>query len=272
MLTTLSTGAQVFIEDTGAPTPEAETIVFGHGLLFSGRMFKAQVAALRDRYRCVTIDWRGQGRSGPAPDGRYDMDALTEDAVALIDSLDAGPVHYAGLSMGGFVGIRLAARHPERLASLTLLDTSADPEEPGNVREYQLLAAVYRLVGMRPLMKPVAKIMFGSTSLAGPRAGEIVSSLVEAMTGVDRAAMKQAILGVCHRPAVADLLAQIATPTLVIVGAEDAATVPAKAAAIASGIPGAQHEVVPAAGHSSTVEQPEAVTALMTRFLDRVAR
>ncbi|MFT4264811.1 MAG: alpha/beta fold hydrolase [Nocardioides sp.] len=267
MLTTLSTGARVHVEDTGAPAPDAETIVFGHGLLFSGRMFAPQVAALRDRYRCVTIDWRGQGLSAPAPDGRYDMDVLTDDVLALVDSLGPGRVHYAGLSMGGFVGIRLAARHPERLASLTLFDTSAGPEDPANVGRYKLLALVYRLVGLRPVAGRVAPIMFGASSLAGPRADELVGGLLDGLRGVDRAAMRQAILGVCDREAVADLLGRIVAPTLVIVGAEDVATPPPKASAIAEGIPGARLEIVPGAGHSSTVEQPEAVTALIEELL-----
>ena len=61
-------GTQLYIEDTGAPSgkPDAPSVVLGHGLLFSGRMFAAQVERLRDRYRCVTIDWRGQGKS-PQP-------------------------------------------------------------------------------------------------------------------------------------------------------------------------------------------------------------
>ncbi|MCW2750138.1 MAG: alpha/beta hydrolase, partial [Aeromicrobium sp.] len=143
-------GAKVYIEDTGAPAgrPDAPAVVFGHGLLFSGRMYAAQVERLKDRYRCVTIDWRGQGKSPGGGDA--DMDTLTEDAAAVIEGLNAGPVHYVGLSMGGFVGIRLGARRPELLRSLALLDTSSGPEDPDNVSKYRLLARVYRVVGMRP--------------------------------------------------------------------------------------------------------------------------
>ncbi len=62
-------GVQVNITDSGAPAgnPAAPTVVFGHGLLFSGHMFEAQIERLRSTYRCVTIDWRGQGKT-PATD------------------------------------------------------------------------------------------------------------------------------------------------------------------------------------------------------------
>ena len=74
-------------------------------------MFRAQIDRLKPHYRCIAYDHRGQGDSAIAPDG-YDMDTLAEDAAALIVALDAGPCHFVGLSMGGFVGMRLALPGP----------------------------------------------------------------------------------------------------------------------------------------------------------------
>src|SRR5262249_12035516 len=86
-------GAELYYEDTG---PGANPVVFAHGLLWSGRMFDAQVAALRGRHRCVTFDFRGQGQSDVTATG-YDMETLTEDAAALIETLGIGPCHFVGL-------------------------------------------------------------------------------------------------------------------------------------------------------------------------------
>ncbi|MGJ9421567.1 alpha/beta fold hydrolase [Aeromicrobium sp. CF3.5] len=261
-------GASIHVEDTGPPpdVPDATTIVFGHGLLFSGEMFAAQVARLRSRYRCVTIDWRGQGRSPAAADG-YDMDTLTRDAVAVITGLGVGPVHYVGLSMGGFVGMRLGARHGELLRSLTLLDTSAGPEDPDKVAKYRLLAKVYRVVGMGPVRSQVLPIMFGPTFLADPTGKPAIDAFLARLKQVDRAGMKNAIYGVADRVAVVDLLPQIGTPTLVVVGADDAATPVAKSEAIVAGIAGARLEIVSDAGHSSTIEQPEVLSDLIEGFV-----
>ena len=62
-----------------------------------------------------------------APSG-YDMKTLTKDAAALIRDLGAGPCNFVGLSLGGFIGIRLAARYPGLLKSLPLVGTSASAE------------------------------------------------------------------------------------------------------------------------------------------------
>jgi 3-oxoadipate enol-lactonase len=263
-------GAKVYIEDSGAPPgrPDAPAIVFGHGLLFSGRMYAAQVARLKNRYRCVTIDWRGQGRSPQGP-GAADMDTLFEDAAAIIEGLNAGPVHYVGLSMGGFVGIRLGARRPELLRSLSLLDTSSGPEDPDNVSKYRLLAKVYRLVGMRPVKSQVLPIMFGKTYLASEAGKAGVKVFLQELGEVKRPGMVKAILGVTDRPAVADELAKIHTPTLVIVGEEDVATPVDKSETIVGAIAGSQLEIVPQAGHSSTVEQPERLSDLLETFVDQ---
>src|ERR1700743_550848 len=108
--------ATISYSDTGTPPGRADapTVFFGHGLLFSGWMFHSPLAALRDPSRCVSVDWRGQGES-PATKDAYDMDTLTADAVALIESLGVAPVHYVGLSMGGFIGPRIAARRSGRV-------------------------------------------------------------------------------------------------------------------------------------------------------------
>jgi len=263
-------GANVYIEDSGAPAgrPDAPAVVFGHGLLFSGRMYSAQVDRLKGRYRCVTIDWRGQGKS-PAGPGGADMDTLTEDAAAIIESLDAGPVHYVGLSMGGFVGMRLGARRPELLRSLCLLDTSSGPEDPDNVSKYRLLAKVYRVFGMGLVRSQVLPIMFGKTYLASADGKVGVKEFLQSLAEVKRAGMVTAILGVTDRAPIFDELAKIHLPTLVVVGAEDVATPVAKSEVIAGAIAGARLEIVPESGHSSTVEQPERLSVLIEEFINQ---
>ena len=126
-------GADLHYEVSGAGP---ETVVFAHGLLWSGRLFDRQVEALATRYRCVTFDFRGHGRSEVTVDG-YDMDSLAADAAALIEALGCAPCHFVGLSMGGFVGMRLAIRQPRLLRSLILLETSADPEPEADRRRYR---------------------------------------------------------------------------------------------------------------------------------------
>ncbi|MGJ9413352.1 alpha/beta fold hydrolase [Aeromicrobium sp. CF4.19] len=257
--------------DTGPPPgrEDAPALVMGHGLLFSGWMFHPQVEALSSTYRCITVDWRGQGGTPPSADGAADMDSLTDDLIGLLDHLGLEQVHYAGLSMGGFVGMRVAARHPERVRSLVLLDTSAGPEDPEKISRYRLLARVYRWLGIGPVRSQVEQIMFAPPLLSSPRRDVVVQPWLATLRSVDRAGMRTAILGVTDREPISAELSAITAPTLVIVGADDAATPVAKAETIVAGIDGAELAIVPDCGHSSTVEQPESVNALIEDFLAR---
>src|SRR5260370_13348691 len=113
-------GADLHYQEAG----RGPALVFAHGLLWSSSMFRFQIAALRDRYRCIAFDFRGQGQSEVTRRG-YDMDTPARDAAQLIEKLGAAPAHFLGLSMGGFIGLRLAARRARLLRPPELLETCA---------------------------------------------------------------------------------------------------------------------------------------------------
>ena len=259
-------GVELYYEDSGGA---GEVVLFSHGLLWNTALFAPQVAALKGRFRCVAYDHRGQGRSADVPGREIGMDLLTEDAAALIAALGLGRVHFCGLSMGGFIGMRLAARHPQLLRSLILCETSADAEPAENVPKYRKLNFVARWLGLRFVVGQVMPILFGRSALADPRRAPEVARWRAQLAG-NRRSIWRAVNGVIERAAVLDELPRITAPTLIIVGDEDVATVPAKAERMARAIPGARLVRIPQAGHSSTVEQPAAVNAALVEFLERV--
>lgn len=261
-------GARLYYEEHGSG---AETVVFAHGLLWSGRIFDAQVRALRERYRCISYDHRGQGRS-EVTRGGYDMDTLTWDAAALIERLRAAPCHFAGLSMGGFVGMRLAIRRPELLRSLVLMETSADPEPRENAPRYRMLGWVARWVSMELVADRVMEIMFGRTFLEDPARDTERREWRARLVGNHRVGFHRALRGVIERQGIHDELDRIRTPTLVLVGDQDLATTPEKAERIAARIPGARLVTIPRAGHTATVEEPEAVNRALEAFLGEARR
>jgi pimeloyl-ACP methyl ester carboxylesterase len=260
-------GTRLYYEDTGGP---GEPIVFSHGLLFSVRMFDAQVAALRGRYRCIAYDHRGQGRSDVPAVESIDMDTLYQDAVTFIERLGVAPCHFVGLSMGGFVGMRIAARRPELLRSLALLATSGDAEAAQTASRYKLLNFIARWIGLRPVASKVMQIMFGRTFLEDPARASLRNKWRQQLVS-NRREIWRAVNGVIRRQGVHEELLRISAPTLIVVGEEDVATVPAKAERLHAAIGGSRLVRVPRAGHTSTVEEPEQVTAALTAFLDEVA-
>ncbi|WP_141325965.1 alpha/beta fold hydrolase [Myxococcus sp. AB025B] len=261
-------GTELHYEDTGG---SGEPILFSHGLLWSTRLFDPQVDALRGRYRCIAYDHRGQGRSAVPDVSAIDMETLYLDAVGLLEQLDVGPCHFVGLSMGGFIGMRIAARRPELLRSLTLMETSADPEPLANVPRYTLLNLIARLAGLRPVADPVMRIMFGRTFLSDPNRAE-ERALWRARLLENRRDIWRAVNGVIRRNAVSHEVPSIRVPTLIVVGEEDVATVPAKAERLHQLIPGSKLARLPRGGHSSTVEEPALVNAALGSFLESLER
>lgn len=260
-------GARLYYEEHGSGQ---DTIVFSHGLLWSGHMFHDQIALLEDKYRCITFDFRGQGQSEVTQSG-YDIESLYADTVALIEVLGCSPCHFAGLSMGGFVGLRLAIRHPDLLKSLVLIESSSDPEPKENIGRYRMLNLVARWIGLRVVADRVMEIMFGRKFLNDPARAALKHEWKERMVANHRIGITRAVTGVITRAGVTDQLDKVRTPTLIIVGDQDVATVPAKAEIMHARIPNSKLVVIPGAGHTSTVEEPVAVTTAMAEFLTGLA-
>jgi len=257
-------GTSLEVLDTG-PGSSGETIAFSHGLLWDTSLFAPQIAALRSRYRCIAWDHRGQGKSASDHRNCIGIELVTQDAIALLEHLAPGPVHFVGLSMGGFVAMRIASRRPELLRTLCLIETSADPEPIENVGRYRMLANVVRMLGPRVVGSRVTPIMLGRTILTDPNRRADLATFTTTMT--QRRDIWRAVNGVIDRAGVASELGRINTPTLVMVGDEDVATPRPKSELLVSGIRGARLEVIPHAGHSSTVEEPARVTSALQRFL-----
>jgi len=256
-------GTRLYFEDTGGQGP---AVLFSHSLLYSCRMWDAQVPSLRGRFRCISYDHRGQGQS-EVPAGGYDMESVAEDAAGLIRALGVQPVHFVGLSMGGMVGMRTAARHPELVRSLVLLDTSADPEPPENLPRYRMLTFIERWLGPKLVAGPVMKIMHGVTVRADPSRAAELRAVRDRFNAMDHIGAVRAVNGVLARQGIGEELKNIRVPTLVMVGEEDTATVPAKAAAIAAAIGGAKLVRIPRAGHLSPIDNPSFVTEQLSSFL-----
>ncbi|WP_405136634.1 alpha/beta fold hydrolase [Nocardia sp. NBC_01388] len=261
-------GITLAYTDTGAPPgrPQAQTIVFGHGTLFGGWMFRQQIDALRDRFRCIAIDWRAHGDT-PAPRTGYDMDTLTADAAALITTLETSPVHWVGLSSGGFIGQRLAIRHSDLLRSLVLIDTCAIAASTRVIRRNTLQASLFRIMGPRILRHTIAPLMFSPAYLSRTEGKAAVDEWLDRLGQCSQRGIAQAMRAAMIRPSVEGELNRITLPTLVVVGANDAMTPPRLARQMANLIPSAQLEEIPGSGHCSVLEQPSDITRALEQFL-----
>lgn len=253
---------ELWYEDTG----DGPAVLLVHGLFFDHRMWEAQIEALQDTYRCIAVDVRCHGRSG-CPGTGWDLWDAAEDIAALLDHLELDQVHWVGLSMGGMIGLRFALDHQDRLASLTLLDTSAERET--REKMHKAMAGLARIGGrplIRLMMPYAAGQMFSRSFKDSPEAQPWLDQVKE----LEPDRLHAGAMAVFDRGSLVDRLAEIRVPTMVLVGDRDRATPPSKAETIEKGIPGARRALVPGAGHMSPVERPEYVNRLVGGFLGQV--
>lgn len=249
---------------------EGELLLFGHGLLASKEMFRAQIDALKDRFRCVSLDWPGHADSGYS-EGGWSIEDMAADAVALVRELGQDQAVFIGLSQGGMAFMRAAWTEPDVVRALVLLDTSAGPENPDSLPSYEGLreALVSDDDAARSQAADGAQaVLYGATWSA--RNPEALGHEKELMLSHDRAGLNLACRAVFDRVDVSDRLSEIKAPTLVICGEEDVATPPEKARQIADAIEGAELVMIPEAGHHTPIENPQPVTDALERFLARV--
>jgi 3-oxoadipate enol-lactonase len=208
-------------------------------------MWDAQLSALRS-FDVVRYEHRA----------RPDVAALAGDVVRLVDDLGVDRFSFCGLSLGGMVGMRLALEAPGRIDRLVLACTSARFGEPD---EWARRAAAVRAEGM----KSVAHEALDQWFTPAFRNREPFLEMQLRTPAEDYALGLEAIGGFDLR----DRLGEIRAPTLVVAGAEDAATTPADAAFLAERIPDARLVVLPAAAHLANVEQAAAFNAALLEHL-----
>jgi 3-oxoadipate enol-lactonase len=241
----------------------APPLILGSSLGTTRAMWEPQLAALAERYRVVRYDHCGHGTS-PVPQEPIRLEYLGRAVLDLADHLEVPWFHYAGLSLGGMVGMWLAVNAPERVDRMVLLCTSAylPPAEAWLER-----AQVVEQQGCGAIADFIVGRWF-TPSFARERQ-DVVRSFTASLT----ATPPRGYAACCRVIAQMDLrdeLARIILPTLVIAGADDPATpADAHARVIAAGVPSAELEVVEHAAHLANVEQPEIVTGLILDHLGR---
>lgn len=238
------------------------TVTFSHSLGAHLGMWDAQAEALRPRWDVLRYDTRGHGQT-EAPSPPYSLEDLADDVARLLDALNVERTHFVGLSLGGMIGQQFALRHPTRLRSLVLCDTtSVIPEAMRPL--WQDRIDLTRREGMSPHVAPTLERWF----TAGFR--ERRPEVVERIGAMLRSTSVDGYVGCCEAIRTLDLTArlkELRVPTLVIVGKDDPGTPPAVAEIIANAIEGAELRVLEDASHLSNVQQPEAFNRALEEFL-----
>jgi len=248
-------------EETGAGRP----LVLLHAFPLSRRMWRAQLAGLCNEARVIAPDLRGFGESGPFT-GTPSIEQLADDVAALLDRLAiTEPVALGGLSMGGYVALAFARRHPRRLRALILADTRAEPDDETGKANRDKMIALANVCGSRAVIEQMlAKMLCAETRTERSQVKDEVTRMAASES---KEAIAAALVALRDRADARPSLASIRVPTLVLVGADDALTPPEMSERLAAGIAGAQLRQIPSAGHLSNLEQPKLFNEAVLQFL-----
>lgn len=252
-------GLRLAVEVRGA----GPAVLFIHGYPLDRTIWAHPVANL-DGFRRIAPDLRGMGRSD-APDLGYSMATYAEDLAGVLEALGEESAILCGVSMGGYVAFEFLRRWPDRVRGLVLMDTRAEADAPEarKARDGQL--ALLREEGM-----PAIAAQMLPRLLAPAAPAETVAAVLAMIRSTPVAGAAGALAAMRDRADSRPLLPELGRlPVLVVTGAEDALIPPAAAEALADAIPGAALEIIPGAGHLPPLEQPEATTEALRRFLAR---
>ena len=251
-------GQHLYFEDTGGDS--TDVIVFSHGLLMDHEMFAPQVAALRDRWRCITWDERAHGATETTPDDFSYWDSAS-DVLGLLDHLGIERAVLAGMSQGGFLSQRAALTAPERVRALILIDTQAGGEDPEARVAYDQLIETWATSDEAPqeILDIVAAIILGNDW-----DGTAVWQDKWRTVTPDR--LRQAYNTLVSREDVGPRLSELSIPTLVVHGELDAAIGVPLAQALADAL-GGKLEVIEGAGHAANLTHPEPSNRAIEAFL-----
>lgn len=243
--------------------PAALPLVLLHPFPLDAGFWSAVVPHLSADRPVLTPEFPGLGSA--APEDHPTVDGFA-DAIAELVAREApgGRAALCGLSLGGYVALAVAARHPGRVAALVLADTRAEADTPEAREGRHASAAQVRGEGLAPFLDGFVPRLVAAGDHASLTAARAIA---EAQDPEAVARALDALAGRTDR--VADLPG-IAAPTLVLVGEVDALTPLAFSQTMARGIPGAELAVIPGAGHLSAIERPDEFAAAVRGFLERL--
>lgn len=249
----------LYYESAGAGEP----VLFIHGLGSSTRDWEAQSGYFAENFQVITFDVRGHGRSAK-PAGPYSISLFAGDTAALIRSLAVGPVHLAGISMGGMIALQVTVDAPELVKTLTVVNSVPELilRTAGDRLRFRQRQLISKVLGMRAMGRFLARRLFPK-----PNHAAIRRLFADRWAENDRRAYLDALKALIGW-SVTDQIAAIRCPVLFIAADHDYTPLSLKQKYVRQ-IPHAELVVINDSRHATPVEQPEAFNRALAAFLHR---
>ncbi len=245
---------------------DAPPVLLSSGLGGSAGYWSPNLGALCKNHRVILYDHRGTGRSDRFVPGDLTLEAVAEDIRLLLDALDIPKVTLIGHAIGGMAGLALALVAPERLERLVVINGWAKLD-PHTARCFDTRLALLRNSGPRAYLHAQPLFLFPAQWISDHHA-RLLDEEEEQLAQFPGAEMIQRRIAAARRFDVSARLAEIAVPTLLVVGEDDMLVPPACSERLAAGIPGAQLARMATGGHACNVTRADHFTMWLLDWLD----
>ena len=252
-------GATLAVCDSG----QGEPILLIHAYPMRHQLYRDVIGPLSETNRVIACDNRGFGASTVTA-GKVSIEQYADDLVAVLDELAVEePVAVAGVSMGGYIAMRMADRHPARVAGLFLCNTRAAADSPDAAAKRESLAVRIESERSQFTKNVPEKLLGETTQRTRP---ELVEELQGWILETDPHGIAAALRGMAERPDSTELIKSFERPIHFLGGTEDTFTPADEMFALAAETR-RPITVLEASGHLSPIEQPEAWVDAFTSFL-----
>ena len=236
-----------------------KTLVLLHGLGCDASMWDAVVAALPSDLGLVIPELRGHGTSTLGW-RQSSVDLWADDVVRLLRQKRIEAPAIAGLSMGGYTALAIAAAQPGFARAFAFVSTMATAEDEAGKQRRAAAIAMIRRDGWMPYADAMIPSLLNDNRPQFPIHRDHILAMFER---AGDSGLPSALMAVAARPDRRSMLLTIRVPSIVVVGAVDALTPPDKARVMANGISGARLHVLDDVAHMSALEAPQKVAGLL---------
>jgi len=249
------------VTDYGSANPP---LIFVHAFPLDSRMWNEQAEYFKDKFRVITYDVRGLGKSYKDEKDVYTMETYADDLLSIIKELALENVNVCGLSMGGYIILRAVQKEPALFSKIILADTKADADDNTGLLGRAAMINKLQTQGKDFLLTEFLPKLISEEGLKNEN---LSSNLKEIITSQDATGIAKAVTAIALRLNHLENLLKISAPVLIVIGEKDKLTPLENSQKMDFLITDSRLEIIKNAGHISNMENPQDFNKAIENFL-----
>lgn len=243
-----------------------DTLIFIHAFPLSSRMWDKQVEYFKDKYRVITYDIRGLGKSKQSSN-QFTLEEYSNDLINICDEMKLEKINACGLSMGGYIILRTLEKQPQIFSGVILADTRAERDTDEGIISRSNAIIDIKNGKLDYVLNEYLKKLLSETNFNKPEIRHYIFNLMKTNSAEG---IIGAMLAIATRTTTLNSLIKINIPALILVGEYDELTPLNFAENMKKALRYAELDIIPKAGHLSNIENPEYFNRTIENFLENI--